>query len=52
MARVEGLHCAACGRDRAPKATDYVCLSCGGNLEAVYDLAAAKRRLTRKSLAA
>ncbi|MBI5596722.1 MAG: threonine synthase [Elusimicrobia bacterium] len=52
MARVLALDCPACGRGHSLKETQDLCPSCGGNLEAVYDYARAKKRLSRRSLAA
>lgn len=52
MASVEGLECVACGRQHGPAEAAYTCLSCGGNLQAVYDYSRAKRDLTRGRLAA
>ncbi|MBI5624751.1 MAG: threonine synthase [Elusimicrobia bacterium] len=44
-----GFRCFRCGRETA--SAEYVCPSCSGNLEVVYDLQTLKRRLTRSSLA-
>ncbi|MFY9555545.1 MAG: threonine synthase [Blastocatellia bacterium] len=37
MSNVTTLKCVECGRDHNPNETEYVCLSCGGNLDVLYD---------------
>ncbi|HEV8546636.1 MAG TPA: threonine synthase [Candidatus Limnocylindrales bacterium] len=46
-----GMRCRACGRPEEI-GPNYVCLACFGPLEVVYDPAAARRTLTRESIAA
>ncbi|MBI5208708.1 MAG: threonine synthase [Elusimicrobia bacterium] len=46
---VLGFRCLACGLEVADAA--YVCPSCSGNLDLVYDYRAVRKRLTRASLA-
>jgi threonine synthase len=46
---VLGFKCVRCGKE-TPDASQYVCPSCQGNLDVVYDYKAIKKALTRKSL--
>ncbi|MBI4679229.1 MAG: threonine synthase [Elusimicrobia bacterium] len=46
---VLGFKCVRCGKEW-PDAKDYVCVSCGGNLDVVYDYRAIKKKLSRESL--
>jgi len=46
---VLGFKCIRCGKE-APDAKNYVCPSCSGNLDVVYDYPAIKKKLTRASL--
>ena len=47
---VTGLKCVSCGGEHRPAQAEYLCPSCGGNLQVVYDYATIRRSLTRKSL--
>ena len=51
MKKVLGLKCIDCGKEYSQKETKYTCLSCGGNLDVVYDYKEIKKRLTRAVLA-
>ena len=44
-----GFKCIRCGEE-TPDASTYVCPACSGNLDAVYDYQAIKKKLTRKAL--
>ena len=46
---VVGFKCVKCGKE-AEDAKNYVCASCGGNLDVVYDYPAIKKKLTRDVL--
>jgi len=50
MKKVIGLECIRCGKEYKLKETNYVCLSCGGNLNVAYDYNLIKKRLTYKTL--
>jgi len=49
---VTGLRCFSCGRELADEGVVYICPSCGGNLDVVYDYRAVRKRLSRRSLTA
>ncbi len=49
---VLGFQCVECSRRYQPGAVEYVCSSCGGNLDVVYDYARVSGELSRTSLAA
>ena len=51
MNSVEGFKCVECGREHRIGETEYVCASCGGNLDLVYDYGRVRAQLTRASLA-
>jgi threonine synthase len=51
QSRLTGLQCARCGTGADPDRLQTVC-ACGGTLAARYDLAAARRTLTREALGA
>lgn len=50
--KIQGLKCISCGTDYLCSGMQYLCESCGGNLEVIYDYGAIREVLTRKSLAA
>jgi threonine synthase len=50
MNSVEGFKCVECGREHRIGETEYVCASCGGNLDLVYDYGRVRAQLTRASL--
>jgi len=52
MNNVVGFRCVDCGREHRVDEIEYVCISCGGNLDVVYDYDLISSRLTRFSLAA
>jgi len=52
MKKIEGLQCIRCGREHKLKESKYNCVSCGGNLDVVYDYNLVKKRFSLKSLAA
>ncbi len=41
-----------CSREHLPDAASYVCLSCGGNLDVIYDYPRIRKEFSRSSLAA
>ncbi len=47
-----GLQCVECSREHPPDLPSYVCPSCGGNLDVIYNYAAIRKELSRGSLAA
>ena len=52
MNNVAGFKCVECGREHRTGDTEYVCLSCGGNLDLVYDYGRVRTQLTKASLTA
>ena len=50
MNNVEGFKCVECGREDRIGETEYVCVSCGGNLDLVYDYSRVRKQLTKSSL--
>ncbi|MDO5562176.1 MAG: threonine synthase [Synergistaceae bacterium] len=53
MAKPKILKCVLCGKEFEPSADRYVCDVCGldGTLDVLYDMEAAKKKVTRESLA-
>ncbi|MFA6028319.1 MAG: threonine synthase [Elusimicrobiota bacterium] len=47
---VLGLRCFRCAKEHSEGDAPYVCPSCGGNLDVIYDYKALRRRVTRASL--
>ncbi|MCX6349649.1 MAG: pyridoxal-phosphate dependent enzyme, partial [Candidatus Aureabacteria bacterium] len=52
MHHIQGLKCVSCGKEYEQKGMQYLCPSCRGNLDVVYDYKQIAKTLTRKSLAA
>src|SRR5262245_551703 len=52
MNNVAGFNCVDCGREHRVDEIEYVCCSCGGNLDVVYDYDLIRATLTKTSLAA
>jgi len=52
MNNVAGFKCVDCGREHRVDEIEYVCISCGGNLDVVYDYDLVRSILTKSSLAA
>src|SRR5262245_20971889 len=52
MNNVTGFKCVECSRSFGPSEIEYVCLDCGGNLDALYDYERAGRQLNKATLAA
>ncbi|PKM93055.1 MAG: threonine synthase [Elusimicrobia bacterium HGW-Elusimicrobia-4] len=50
MKNILGLKCIVCGKEFSEKDVKYVCLSCGGNLDVVYNYAEIKKKFTRSTL--
>jgi threonine synthase len=50
MNNVAGLKCVECGREHRIGETEYVCVSCGGNLDLIYDYGRVRAQLTKGSL--
>jgi len=50
MNNVAGFRCVECGREHRIGETEYVCVSCGGNLDLVYDYGRVRALLTKASL--
>jgi threonine synthase len=50
MNNVAGFKCVECGREHRIGETEYVCASCGGNLDLVYDYGRVRAQLTKASL--
>jgi threonine synthase len=50
MKNIAGLRCFNCGREYAAAEVKYVCPSCGGNLDVVYDYNLIKKSLSHNSL--
>ena len=48
---VAGFKCVECGREHRIGETEYVCASCRGNLDLVYDYGRVRAQLTKASLA-
>ncbi len=46
-----GFQCVECARQHLPGAVNYVCPSCSGNLDVIYDYARVRREFSRESLA-
>ncbi len=51
MNNVTGLKCVECGREHRVGETEYVCASCGGNLDVLYDYDRVRAQLSKASLA-
>ncbi|HSQ19108.1 MAG TPA: threonine synthase [Blastocatellia bacterium] len=51
MTNVAGLKCVECRREHRVGETEYVCASCEGNLDVVYDYDRVRSRITKSSLA-
>jgi len=47
-----GLRCLRCGKEHDARRVQYVCPSCNGNLDVVYDYRAVSKRLLRRRLSA
>ncbi len=52
MNNVAGLNCVDCGRGHLVGETEYVCESCGGNLDVVYDYDRIRSQISKAGLAA
>jgi threonine synthase len=52
MNNVAGLKCVGCGREHLVGETEYVCLSCGANLDVIYDYDRVRAQISKSSLAA
>jgi threonine synthase len=52
MNNVAGLNCVECGSRHLPGEAVYVCASCGGNLDVVYDYDRVREQLSTAGLAA
>src|SRR3989339_1428216 len=50
MRKVKALQCIRCGKEHKLAESKYICLSCGGNMQVIYDYNLIKKRLTYKSL--
>jgi len=51
MNNLAGFKCVECGREHRVDEVEYVCVSCAGNLDVVYDYDLIVSRLTKSSLA-
>lgn len=51
MSNVVGFECVECGRRHGTGEVEYVCVSCGGNLDVLYDYNRARAQITRDVLA-
>src|SRR6266849_10057346 len=51
MSNAIGLKCVACGREHRIGEVEYVCASCGGNLDVLYDYDRVRAALTNSQLA-
>lgn len=52
MNNVLGFRCVDCGRDQSTAETDYVCNSCSGNLDVLYDYDLVRSQISKPALAA
>lgn len=52
MKKIEGFRCVECAAEFGLAETKYLCPRCQGNLSVVYDYAALRRRISRKTLKA
>ena len=52
MNNVQGFKCVECSREHRAGEVEYVCPSCGGNLDVLYDYERVRDQLTKASLAA
>ncbi len=52
MKHVVGFKCFDCARESRPAEVEYVCPSCGGNLDVLYDYDRVKAQLSRATLSA
>ncbi|MEW6557057.1 MAG: threonine synthase [Elusimicrobiota bacterium] len=52
MKNIVGLKCIKCGKEYSEKNVKYVCLSCGGNLDVIYNYSEIKKRFARVTLTA
>jgi len=51
MNNVAGLKCVECGREHRIGETEYVCVSCSGNLDVVYDYDRVRAQISKAALA-
>jgi threonine synthase len=51
MSHAVGLKCVECGREHRVGEVEYVCASCGGNLDVLYDYDRVRATLTKAALA-
>lgn len=51
MNNVAGLKCVECGREHRIGETEYVCVSCGGNLDVLYHYDRVRRQISKATLA-
>jgi threonine synthase len=51
MNNVAGLKCVECGLEHRVGETEYVCASCGGNLDVLYDYDRVRAQISKASLA-
>jgi len=49
---VHGFKCVECSREHSPGEVKYICPTCGGNLDVLYDYDRVREQLTKASLAA
>ena len=49
--KIKGLKCIICGKEYSPSEVKYVCSSCGGNLDVIYDYLEIKKHFSRSDLA-
>lgn len=52
MNNVLGFKCVECAREHRISETEYVCVSCGGNLDVLYDYEQVRARMRKAQLAA
>jgi len=50
MSNATGLNCVECGRAHRIGEVEYVCASCGGNLDVLYDYDRVRAALTKSSI--
>ncbi|MCM2322363.1 MAG: threonine synthase [Oligoflexia bacterium] len=50
MTATAGFRCVHCNKSLGPEEAQYLCPSCGGNLQVVYDYDSLKKKVTRESL--
>lgn len=51
MSNISGFKCIECGREHRVGKTEYVCASCGGNLDVLYDYDRVSAQLSKAGLA-